>query len=48
MFKYLIFFTLILFIKNKFSDKEFEYLKNVYELTKSAPIISDFEEKFVL
>jgi hypothetical protein len=48
MIKYLIFFTLILFIQNEFSDTEKEYLQSVNTLTTSTKtnIIEDFKERW--
>ena len=48
MIKYLIFFTLILFIKNEFSETEKEYLQSVNTLTTSTKtnIIEDFKERW--
>ena len=48
MLKYLIFFTLILFIQNQFTYDEKKYLRSVYELTVKTEIdiIQNFKEKF--
>ena len=48
MIKYLIFFTLILFIKNEFTETEKEYLQSVNTLTSSTRtnIIEDFKERY--
>ena len=48
MLKYLIFFILILFVQNMFTDNEKEYLKSVYKLTvrPEVDIIQNFREKF--
>jgi hypothetical protein len=48
MFKCLIFFTLILFIKNEFTETEKEYLQSVNTLTTSTRtnIIEDFKERY--
>ena len=45
MLKYLIFLTLILFIKNEFSKEEIEYFKSVNEKVKNTQISADLREK---
>ena len=45
MFKYLIFLTLILFIKNEFSKEEIDYFKSVNVKVKNTQISADLREK---
>ena len=48
MLKFLIFFTLILFIQNEFTNDEKQYLKEINQLTKSTEIdiIDNFKDIF--
>ena len=45
MLKYLVFLTLILFIKNEFSKEEIDYFKSVNVKVKNTRISSDLREK---